>query len=90
MNIAHSRFTIATMTAAGGAVLALVAAEPAQACPVAAAQRVEIVGQRLVPLQRVVIVGKRQAEPAVQRIEIVGQRQHPQRVAALGAKAATL
>ena len=60
MNIATSRFTISTMMVAACAMLALAAAEPAQAQSAApAVQRIEIIGQRLVPLQRIVIVGQR-------------------------------
>jgi hypothetical protein len=78
MNLSTSRFTISTMAVAVCAMLALVAAETAQAqaartveSPV---QRIEIVGQRL-PVQRIEIVGQRLP---VQRIEIVGQRQRPE------------
>lgn len=91
MNIATSRFTISTMTVAACAMLALVAAETVQAQTTEpAVQRIEIVGQRHVPVQRIVIVGQRKAEPAVQRIVIVGQRQRSERVAAASAEAPAL
>jgi hypothetical protein len=91
MNITHSRFTISTIAVAACATVALVAAEPAQAqATEPSVQRIEIVGQRLVPLQRIVIVGKRQAEPEVQRIVIVGQRLRAERVAVVNQKAAAL
>ncbi len=82
MNIATSRFTISTILAAACAMVALVAAQPAHAQSAApSVQRIEIVGQRIAPTQRIVIVGKRQAEPTVQRVVIVGQRQRSERVA---------
>ena len=85
MNIATSRFTISTILAAACAMVALVAAQPAHAQGAApSVQRIEIVGQRVAPTQRIVIVGKRQAEPAVQRIVIVSQRQRTERVAVVG------
>ncbi len=85
MNIATSRFTISTILAAACAMVALVAAEPAHAQGAAPnVQRIEIVGQRVAPTQRIVIVGKRQAEPTLQRIVIVGQRQRTERVAVVG------
>jgi hypothetical protein len=85
MNIATSRFTISTILAAVCAMAALVAAEPAHAQSAAPSmQRIEIVGHRIAPTQRIVIVGKRQAEPTLQRIEIVGQRQRAERVAIVG------
>ncbi len=88
MNIATSRFTISTIAVATCAMVALVAAEPARAQGTApAVQRIEIVGQRSVPVQRIVIVGKRQAEPAVQRIVITGQRLRVERVAEAEPKA---
>jgi hypothetical protein len=91
MNIAHSRFTISTIAVAACAMVALVAAAPAQAqAAEAGVQRIEIVGQRPIPLQRIEIVGKRIAEPGVQRIEIVGQRLRSERVAAAVQKAAAL
>ncbi len=85
MNIATSRFTISTILVAACAMVALVAAEPAHAQGAATSvQRIEVVGQRIAPTQRIAIVGKRQAEPAVQRIVIVGQRQRSERVAVVG------
>ena len=76
MNIANSRFTISTIAVAACAMVALVAVESAQAQTAEpSVQRIEIVGPRLVPLQQIVIVGKRQAEPEVQQIAIVGKRQ---------------
>jgi hypothetical protein len=87
MNIATSRFTISTMTVAACAMVALVAAEPAQAQTGAAVQRIEIIGQRIPTLHRFVVVGQRSAAPTVQRIEIVGQRQSAERVAAANRKA---
>jgi len=85
MNIATSRFTISTILAAACAMVALVAAQPAHAQGAApSVQRIEIVGQRVAPTQRIVIVGKQQAEPAVQRIVIVSQRQRTERVAVVG------
>ena len=91
MNIATNRFTISTMAVAACAMLALVAAENVQAQTAEpAVQRIEIVGQRLVPVQRIVIVGQRKTEPAVQRIEIIGQRQRSEHVAVAGAKAPAL
>jgi ABC-type ATPase with predicted acetyltransferase domain len=66
MNLSTSRFTISTMAVAVCAMLALVAAETAQA---QAARTVES------PVQRIEIVGQRLP---VQRIEIVGQRQRPE------------
>lgn len=69
MNIATSRFTISTMMVAACAMVALAAAEPAQAQSAApAVQRIEIIGQRLVPLQRIVIVGQR---PRAERVAMV-------------------
>lgn len=60
MNIATGRFTISAMAVAACAMVALAAAEPAQAQSAApAVQRIEIIGQRLVPVQRIVIVGQR-------------------------------
>ncbi|HEY6087387.1 MAG TPA: hypothetical protein VIV84_06600 [Burkholderiaceae bacterium] len=91
MNIAASRFTISTMAVAACAMLALVAAETVQAQTAEpAVQRIEIVGQRLVPVQRIVIVGQRNIEPAVQRIEIIGQRRRSEHVAVAGAKVPAL
>ena len=94
MNIANSRFTIATIAVAACAMVALVVAAPAQAqtaAPAAASvQRIEIFGQRLVPLQRIEIVGKRIAEPGVQRIVIIGHRQPSERVAAAAHRAPAL
>ena len=84
MNLATNRFTISTMAVAACAMVALVAAEPARAQSAApSVQRIEIVGQRSVPVQRIEIVGKRIAAPTVQRIEIVGQRQRAERVVAV-------
>jgi len=91
MNIATNRFTISTMAVAVCAMLALAAAETVQAQTAEpAVQRIEIVGQRQMPVQRIVIVGQRKAEPAVQRIEIIGQRQRSEHVAEAGAKASAL
>ena len=91
MNIATSRFTISTMAVAAAVMVALSAAEPVRAQTAEpAVQRIEIVGQRSVPVQRIVIVGQRKAEPAVQRIEIVGQRQRSERVATVKPKAPAL
>jgi hypothetical protein len=91
MNITRSRFTISTTALAACAMVALVAAEPAHAqATEPSVQRIEIVGQRAVPLQRIVIVGKRQAEPDVQRIVIVGQRLRSERVAVTSHKPAAL
>lgn len=91
MNIATSRFTIGTILAAICAVVALVAAQPAHAqSAVPSVQRIEIVGQRIAPMQRIVIVGKRQPAPAVQRIVIVGQRQRSEHVATAGDAASRL
>jgi hypothetical protein len=91
MNLSTSRFTISTMAVAACAMLALVAAESVQAqVAEPAVQRIEIVGQRQAPVQRIVIIGQRKAEPAVQRIEIIGQRQRSERVAAASAKAPAL
>lgn len=98
MNIATSRFTISTICVAACAMVALVAAGPAQAREQAASatpltaplQRIEIVGRRTAPVQRIEIVGRRAAEPAVQRIVIVGQRQRSERVAAASAAAPAL
>lgn len=91
MNIATSRFTISTMAVAACAMVALAAAEPAQAQGATPAlQRIEIVGQRAVPLQQIVIVGRRLAPTPVQRIVIVGQRQRVERVAMAEAKAPRL
>jgi hypothetical protein len=85
MNIATSRFTISTILAAACAMVALIVAQPAHAQGAApSVQRIEIVGQRVAPPQRIVIVGKRQAEPTLQRIVIVGQRQRTERVAVVG------
>ena len=82
MNIATSRFTISTMAVAACAMAALAATEPAQAQSTApAVQRIEIIGQRLAPVQQIVIVGRRLAQAPVQRIVIVGQRQRDERVA---------
>jgi hypothetical protein len=90
MNIAKSRFTIGSIAVAAFAMVALVAAEPAQAQNTApSVQRIEIVAQRVVPLQRIVIVGKRQAEPEVQRIVIVGKRLRAERVAVMAGGKAT-
>ena len=76
MKLSHSRFTISTLAVAACAMVALVAAESTQAQTVApAVQRIEIIGQRLAPVQQIVIVGKRQAAPEVQRVVIVGKRQ---------------
>lgn len=91
MNITGSRFTISTIAVAACAMVALVAAEPAQAqATEPSVQRIEIVGQRAVPLQRIVIVGKRQADTEVQRIVIIGQRLRAERVAVISHKAAAL
>ena len=91
MNIATSRFTISTMAVAAAAMVALSAAEPVRAQTTEpAVQRIEIVGQRSVPVQRIVIIGQRKAEPTVQRIEIVGQRQRGERVATVKPKAPAL
>ena len=87
MNIATSRFTISTMAVAVCAMVALAAAEPVQAqSATPAVQRIEIIGQRAAPVQQIVIVGRRLAEPQVQRIVIVGQRPRAERVAMLQAK----
>ncbi len=91
MIIASSRFTIATIAVAACAMLALIMAEPARAeSAVPSVQRIEIVGQRITPTQRIVIVGKRRVEPTVQRIEIVGHRQRSERVAVVGDVAPSL
>ena len=104
MNTTNNRFTISTITVALCVVVALVAAESAQAqATEPSVQRVETVGQRPVPVQRIeiigkriptlhtfVVVGQRQAEPGVQRIVIVGQRQRPERVAAASPRAPAL
>lgn len=81
MNIANSRFTIATIAVAACAMVALVVAAPAQAQTAAPAA---------VSVQRIVIVGKRIAEPGVQRIVIVGHRQPSERVAAAAHRAPAL
>ena len=91
MNLATHRFTISTMAVSACAMVALVAAEPAQAQSAApSVQRIEIVGQRSVPVQRIEIVGKRIAQPAVQRIENIGQRPHSERVVVGSHKAPAL
>ncbi len=78
MNLATHRFTISTMAVSACAMVALVAAEPAQAQSAAPS------------VQRIEIVGKRIAQPAVQRIEIIGQRPHSERVAVGSHKAPAL
>lgn len=91
MNIATSRFTISTMAVAACAMVALAGTEPVQAqSTTPAVQRIEIVGQRVVPLQQIVIVGRRSAEPPVQRILIVGQRPRAERVAMVEPRAPRL
>jgi hypothetical protein len=92
MNIATHRFTISTMVVAVCAMVALVAAEPAQAQAQASppVQRIEVVGQRVATLHRFVVVGQRKGVPTVQRIEIVGRRQPTERVAAAPAGAPAL
>jgi hypothetical protein len=93
MKLTNSRFTISTMAVAACAMVALVAAESAHAqTATPAVQRIEIVGQRLAPVQQIVIVGKRQAAPEVQRVVIVGQRlrAEPANLAAVTSKPAAL
>ncbi len=69
MNIATSRFTISTMAMAVCAMVALAAAEPAQAQAQPPLQRIEIVGQRVATLHRFVVVGQRQPAARVVRAD---------------------